>query len=184
LTGRRPSLTEEVSVTIHSSHPFLPPEGERDPVRRLRGRLAAPVTLWTAGHESRPAGLPVSSVLVAAGEPNRVLGLCDPDSDLYDAIQRSGAFAVIVLGWQHRVLADAFAGVSPAPGGPFRLAEWSATEWGPVLAEPVTWAGCRVESEPRPFGWGHLVTAVIEQVQLADDEPAPMAYRRGRYLPM
>jgi flavin reductase (DIM6/NTAB) family NADH-FMN oxidoreductase RutF len=174
----------DITVTIHSDHPFLTPEGDRDPARRLRGRLAAPVTLWTAYEGDRPAGLPVASVLVAAGEPSRVLGLIDPDSDLYDALQRSGVFAVTVLGWQHRALADAFAGVSPAPGGPFRLAEWSSTAWGPALAEPVTWAGCRVESEPQPVGWGHLVTAVIEHVRLAEDDPEPMAYRRGRYLRM
>jgi hypothetical protein len=28
-------------VTIHSDHPFMPPESDRSPIRRLRGRLTA-----------------------------------------------------------------------------------------------------------------------------------------------
>src|SRR6478609_3176433 len=52
------------TVSIHSEHPFLPPEGERDPLRRFRGRMPQPVTLWCAGDEARRAGWTVSSLLV------------------------------------------------------------------------------------------------------------------------
>ena len=58
------------------------------PVRRLRGRLAAPVTLWTA---PGPAGLTVSSTLVADGEPGRLLGLIDEECDLWAAVERGRA---------------------------------------------------------------------------------------------
>ena len=110
-------------MTIHSEHPFLPPEEDRSPVRRLRGRVGSPVTLWTAYDRGRhPVGLTVSSALVAHGDPGWELGLVDPDSDLWAAVERAGRLAVSVLRWPHRSLADAFAGVAPAPGGPFRLA--------------------------------------------------------------
>lgn len=168
-------------VTIHSEHPFLSPEEDRNPVRRLRGRLPSPVTLWTAYDGDRPVGLTVSSVLVADGEPPRMSGLLDPDSDLGEAVERGGVFAVTLLRWQHRGLADAFAGVSPAPGGPFRSAAWSTTSWGPVLAEPVTWAGCRVDRPTRSLGWGMFVEAVIERVELDANETAPLLHWRGRY---
>ena len=78
-------------VTIHSTDPFATPEEERSPVRRFRGRLPAAVTLWTA---PGPAGLTVSSTLVAAGDPGRVLGLVDDESDLWTAIEASGVFTV------------------------------------------------------------------------------------------
>lgn len=168
-------------MTIRYEHPFLPPEGDRNPVRRLRGRLAAPVTLWTAYDGDRAVGLPVSSVLVADGEPARMLGLLDPDSDLWAAVEDGGRFAVMVLRWPHRALPDAFAGLAPAPGGPFRLAEWSQTRWGPVLAEPVSWAGCRLVAPPRRLGWGLLVEAEIEHVALDPDEEEPLLHWRGRY---
>ena len=67
-------------MTIHTEHPFLDPSA--DPVRRLRGRLGGAVTLWTSGAEESRAGLTVSSVMVAGGEPGRILALLDPDSDL------------------------------------------------------------------------------------------------------
>ena len=76
-------------VTIHTEHPFLDPDA--DPVRRLRGRLGGAVTLWTSGSERSRAGLTVSSVMVAGGEPGRVLGLVDPDSDFRDVLEADRA---------------------------------------------------------------------------------------------
>lgn len=171
---------------IHAEHPFLPPEDQRSPVRRLRGRLTSPVTLWTA--ELAPssevvgerAGLPVSAALVVDGEPGLLLGLIDEDSELWGVLHRSERFAVSVLRWEHRALADAFAGVVPAPGGPFTLADWASTPWGPVPEGVSTWAGCRLR-EAKPIGWALAVEAEIEHVELGDDAD-PLLHRRGRYL--
>ena len=162
-------------MTIHAEHPFADPEDRRDPVRRLRGRLVAPVTLWTA---PGPAGLPVSSVLVVAGEPGRVLGVIDAESDLWTAIEESRRFAVAPLAPAHRQLADRFAGVIPAPGGPFTGSQWRETDYGPILADTGTWAGCTLDAA-RPYGWGLLVEATIAHVELGTEPP--LAYHRGRY---
>lgn len=170
-------------MTIHSDHPFLPPEHERSPVRRLRGRLTSGVTLWTSVRDGRPAGLTVSSMLVADGDPGRVLALLDPDSALWDAAAASRTVALSWLTYDDRQLADAFAGVAPAPGGPFRRAQWRETEWGPVLAGAATWAGCRLaETEPRDVGWALLVECVLEHVELGEEKASPLVHRRGRYL--
>lgn len=170
-------------MTIHSDHPFLPPEGERDPVRRLRGRTVSPVTVWASGDDDGRNGLTVSSMLVADGEPPRLLALVDEDSDLWERMERVRTAAVSVLSWRHRGLADAFAGVAPAPGGAFRLAAWEQTDWGPVVADTTCWAGVRLEpGAPRHAGWALLVDAVIERVEIGeggDDEA--MAHLRGRY---
>lgn len=173
------------AVTIHSEHPFLPPEHERSPVRRLRGRLTAGVTLWTAQpsqHEQRPAGLTVASVLVADGDPGRVLALLDPDSDLWAAASGSGTAAVSWLTYDDRRLADAFAGVAPAPGGPFKLADWKDTSWGPVLGTAATWAGVRLEPDrAREVGWAVLAEGVLEHIELGEEQAPPLVHRRGRY---
>ena len=168
-------------VTIHSSHPFLPPDDERDPVRRLRGRLTVTVSLWTAGQPGAAAGLTVSSMLVASGQPWRVLGLIDPDADIVDALRDTGRLVVSVLRWPHRALADAFAGVAPAPGGPFRLATWDSTPWGPAVTDASAWAGCRLTGDVRQVGWSLLIQADVEQVHLGQDD-APLLHRRGRYF--
>lgn len=168
-------------MTIHSSHPFQPPDDERDPVRRLRGRLAAGVTVWTAGEGADADGLTVSSMLVAGGEPWRVLGLVDPDADVVDVIQRSGRLAISVLRWSHRAVADAFAGTAPAPGGRFRLGDWRPSQWGPVLDDALATVGCRLTTDLRQVGWSLLIEAEVEHVQLGEDAE-PLMYRRGRYF--
>ena len=106
---------------IHAEHPFLPPESERNPVRRLRGRLASPVAVLTAEHAGQRAGLTVSSVLVVDGDPGQLLAIVDPLSDLHDAVLGSGRAVLNLLGAADRQLAEAFGFQSPAPGGPFRL---------------------------------------------------------------
>ena len=167
-------------MTIHDTHPFLDPESERDPARRFRGRLGGAVTLWTSGADGDRAGLTVSSLMVAGGEPARILALLDPDSDLAESLHRTRRAVVHLLGWRHRDLADAFAGVAPAPGGPFRLGEFEPGEWGPRLADAPAWAAVSLEAE-QAVGWSTLVTCVIDDVRLAEDT-APLVHRRGRYL--
>ncbi len=162
-------------MTIHTDHPFRDPSP--DPVRQLRGRLGGAVSLWTA---PGPAGLTVSSLLVAAGEPSYVVGLLDPDSDLADALDREGRAVVQLLQWRHRELAEAFAGVAPAPGGPFAQAAFEETPWGPRLADARTWAGV-VVSDARDVGWSREVTCAVEHLEVAEEDE-PLEHRRGRYL--
>jgi flavin reductase (DIM6/NTAB) family NADH-FMN oxidoreductase RutF len=169
-------------VTIHSSHPFIPPESERDPARRLRGRVGGVVSLWTAAADGERAGLTVSSVMVAAGDPAHLLALVDPDSDLVETFLQSRVAVVQLLEWQHQRLADAFAGQFPAPGGPFRLDEWGETRWGPRLVGASTWAGVRLaDGELRTYGWSVLLDGIIESVEIGA-EGSPLVHRRGRYL--
>ena len=168
-------------MTIHSTHPFLDPSA--DPVRRLRGRLGGAVTLWTSGAGTSPgsrAGLTVSSVMVAGGEPGRLLALVDPDSDLRDVLEETGRGVVHLLSWEHRDLAEAFAGQMPAPGGPFTTGEFEETAHGPRLVTAPTWATVEVESVAE-VGWSALVTATIAEVSVGEDE-TPLEHRRGRYL--
>jgi len=165
-------------VTIHDTHPFRDPEP--DPVRRFRGRVGGTVSLWTSGEGSDRAGLTVTSFLVAAGEPARVLGLFDPDADLTERLLETGRAAVQLLGWEHRDLAEMFAGTAPAPGGMFGQAEGESTEWGPRLSSASTWAGVRLESQ-QEVGWSTLVTTVVEHVELGEGDDEPLRHRRGRY---
>jgi flavin reductase (DIM6/NTAB) family NADH-FMN oxidoreductase RutF len=141
------------------------------------------VSLWTAGDGADRAGLTVSSYLVAAGEPARVVALLDPDSDLLERLEETGTAVLQLLEWRQRDLADAFAGLRPVPGGPFRLGEWEQTAWGPRLVGAPTWAGLRLvdgERAGRPVGWSTLVEGIIEHVEIGGEQ-APLVHRRGRY---
>jgi flavin reductase (DIM6/NTAB) family NADH-FMN oxidoreductase RutF len=174
-------------VTIHSTHPFATPEPDRDPLRRLRGRMPAPVSIWAAGHGAGRAGWTLSSFLVVDGEPAEVVGVLDEDSALAERLTASESlsdrsFTVNLLGWHHRRLADAFAGVAPAPGGPFTVGRWRDTDWGPVLDDAPGWLGARLRSVPDHAGWSLLVRASVEHVEIGSDPAEGMlAYLRGRY---
>jgi len=173
-------------VTIHSEHPFADAAGDRSPLRRFRGRTVSPVSVWTALGEGRKAGWTVSSFLVADGEPGEVVGVVDEDSDLGELLlhpEAEPAVVVNLLTWAQRGLADAFAGQAPAPGGVFRLGEWTESAWGPVLLGSAGWIGARLSAEPPAHaGWGLLVRATVEHVELFD-VPADglLAHARGRY---
>lgn len=171
-------------MTIHTEHPFADPPSERDPVRRFRGRVGAVVSLWTSGGGADRAGLTVSSYAVANGEPAHLLGLVDPDSDLALAAEETGRVVVQLLEWRHRMLAEAFAGLAPAPGGLFARSSsgsesWQQTDWGPVLTDASAWVGLRLVDR-RAVGWSLLLDGVVERVEL-NEERSPLVHRRGRF---
>jgi flavin reductase (DIM6/NTAB) family NADH-FMN oxidoreductase RutF len=169
-------------VTIHHSHPFAVAEQDRRPLRRFRGRMASPVSIWAAAANDVRAGWTLSSFLVADGDPGEVIGLIDEESPLADVLVESPTLTINLLGWGQRRLADAFAGVAPAPGGPFALSNWRDSEWGPVLETSLGWIGARLTTDPDRAGWGLLLRAVVERVEIQPD-PADdlLCYVRGRY---
>ena len=167
-------------MTIHTSHPFADPDP--DPARRLRGRIGAGVTLWTAGERADRAGLTVTSLMVALGPSPRLLALLDPDSDLLDVLRDTGRAVVQLLTWEDRQLAEAFAGTAPAPGGAFRQAEFVGTPYGPLLARAATHALVSLAGE-REVGWSVEVEAALDSITVGegDGSDRPLLHRRGRF---
>lgn len=166
-------------MTIHSDHPFADPVP--DPLRQFRGRMPAPVTVWTTGQGASRAGWTVSSLMICDGEPGLVLGLIDEDSEFHDEVSTTDCarFVVNLLGSAHGFLAEAFAGLAPSPGGPFRLGEWETTDHGPVLSDCVGWIGARLDGPPVRTGWRLLVRGEIEHVEIGDADA--LTHVRGRY---
>jgi len=171
-----------VEVTIHHSHPFAAAPEDRNPLRRFRGRMASPVSIWAADAAGTRAGWTLSSFLVAEGEPAEVVGLLDEESPLADALAETQTLTVNLLGWKQRALADAFAAVAPAPGGPFSQTTWLDTDWGPVLQTSLGWIGARLKPDQRHAGWGLLLRAVVERIEIPSDPVDDLlCYVRGRY---
>jgi flavin reductase (DIM6/NTAB) family NADH-FMN oxidoreductase RutF len=167
-------------VTIHSGHPFADPEGARDAARRLRGRLSARVGLWTTGADRDRAGLTVSSMLVVGGATPLVVGMLDPYSALWETLDVGDRVVVHLLEWEHRDLAEQFAGLMPAPGGLFAGATWEQTAAGPRLTSAETWAACTV-TDTRLLGWSLEVVCSLDDITLGSDAE-PLLHHRGRYL--
>ena len=155
--------TGEEPIRVGSRRPFAVPPERRDPARRLRGRLVAPVTVWTAGRPPGGAGLTVSSVLVAEGRPARLLGLIDPTSAFWEATQETRGFVVHILAAGDQALAERFSEVRPPIRGPFERLEVAESPWGPVLGGSRPRAACRLAGST-PVGYAELVEGVIEEL--------------------
>lgn len=150
-----------------------------DDARRLRGRLASGVTVWTAGEGASACGLTVASVIVTEGEPSHVLGTVGDLADLLDAMRTTGRFMVHLLAEADRDLAERFAGAMPVPGGPFRGLDVEQSPYGPVLSAVGTRASCRLADESQR-GYPVLVDGTIEDAVIGDLD-APLTYFRGQY---
>jgi len=164
---------------IHDEHPFAAPPDLRDPARQLRGRLTSGITVLTSGGPDNRTGLTVSSLLIAEGEPSRVVALVGEATDLWYAIERSGSWVLHVLGVDDRQVSDRFAGLRPSPGGLFVGLDLEDTPWGPTLSSLGTRAYCRLERSIET-GFHRLVTGVIDQIDL-EGLADPLVYYRGRY---
>ncbi len=120
----------------------------------------------------------MSSFLVAEGDPARVLGLVDEDSDFAEA--EPERFVVHLLAPGQEYLADVFAGTAPSPGGPFRQGEWTDSAWGPVLTGAAGHLGVRrVPEVARHVGWALLLEGMVEHVSLGEADA--LSHVRGRY---
>lgn len=168
-------------MSIHSDHPFLLPPDQRDPVRRLRGRLPSPVTIWTSASGQRRDGWTISSLLVGDGEPAELVALVDEDSDWWELFRETGTATVNVLGPGQGWIADVFARMAPSPGGVFRTGEWRDDTHGSRLAGAAAWVDVRLaDPDPPHAGWGLLMRATVDSVDLADDVTI-LHHQHGRY---
>jgi 3-hydroxy-9,10-secoandrosta-1,3,5(10)-triene-9,17-dione monooxygenase reductase component len=166
-------------VTVHGTDPFATPPEHRSIARRLRGRLAMGVGVWTSGRADARTGLTISSMMLSEGSPSIILGLMNETTDLYDAINDTNTFVVHLLGARHRVIADRFAGLRPSPGGLFVGIEVEDRDWGPVMTAFPNRVHCRYLGTTHA-GYQELVTGEIERIEL-DDLVDPLIYFRGRY---
>jgi flavin reductase (DIM6/NTAB) family NADH-FMN oxidoreductase RutF len=164
---------------VHYEDPFRTPRDQEDPLLRFRGALAKGVTIWTAGEGDARAGLTVSSLLVAEGDPSHVLGLINDTTDLYGAILESGRFIVHVLSPSDQILGEVFAGTRPAPGGTFEGLDSTQTEWGPEITRLLPRACCTFVDTAQP-GYQKLVRGRIDKIEMGEGTE-PLVHFRGRY---
>ena len=167
---------------IHEGEdPFATPVEDRDPVRRLRGRLVAGVTGWTTYDTAdRAVGITVSSIMVDHGPPETVIGLIDPLSEFWDAVTSNRRFVVHVFQAGNRRVADQLAGRYPGPDAKFEGVELHRSDWGPVLQNVETRAYCTLTMH-NESGDSVLVRASIDKVDIAEDQADPLVYYRGKY---
>ena len=150
------------------------------------------MSLWTAGALVERAGLTVTSMLVAAGDPARVVVLLHPDADLLERIEETSAAVVSLLTWRHRELAEVFAGRFGARR-PLPTGGVGADGWGPRLVSAPSWLGVRADARSRGTSGGRSCSRPSSSMwrsartpwtpATGDSESSrPLFHRRGRYL--
>lgn len=164
---------------IHGDNPFADDPGSRDPVRRYRGRLSAPVTIFTSGGDKRRTGLTVSSLMIVEGDPGLVEAVVGPATDLWDSLGDTGRFVIHVCTEEDRDLAQVFAGLRPSPGGLFAGVEVTHSDWGPVLDRLGNRLYCTCRDR-REVAYSGLITATIDHVEVSNLTD-PLVYFRGNF---
>ena len=171
-------------VTIHSEHPFADPEPGATPPGGCAAGSAGRSRLWTTGAGPGRAGLTVSSVLVAHGEPARVLGLVDPDADLAEAVagDRYGGRAAARLGAprpRRRLRRRRTGPRWRVPAGDLARHRVGA---GARRASPA-WAGVRRRGPTPPRSAGPLLLDGGRRARRDRRRTTePLVHRRGRYV--
>lgn len=115
--------------------------------KSVLSRFASGVTVVTTREGERRHGLTVSAFNSVSAAPPRVLVCLNNDSDSKPMVERSGVFAVHILGRQHVALGPRFAKIGPGPGDLFEgLGTRTEVTGAPILSECLAWLDCRVET--------------------------------------
>lgn len=143
-------------------------------------RFASGVTVVTTRHDGGLHGLTVSAFASVSADPPRVLVSLGNNTESRPLIEKSGNFAVHILGRQHVALGLRFAKLVPGLADPFEGLSHRAEQTGaPVLTDCLAWLDCTVETV-LPVG-DH--TVFIGAVQALGHDPASpepvLYYQRG-----
>jgi flavin reductase (DIM6/NTAB) family NADH-FMN oxidoreductase RutF len=159
----------------------MPPDAQT--FKSVLSRFASGVTVVTTRQGERRHGLTVSAFSSVSAAPPRVLVCLNNESDSQPLIERSGVFAVHILGQQHVELGTRFAKVGATPVDLFEgLHARTEVTGSPILSECLAWLDCRVETALLVGSHTVFVGAVQAAGLGADGEPVLYYARAFRAL--
>jgi flavin reductase (DIM6/NTAB) family NADH-FMN oxidoreductase RutF len=150
--------------------------------RHAAGRFPTGVTVLSTVVDGEPHGMTVNSFASISIDPLLVLVSVNTNSRTYERIQRSGVFAVTVLGAGQQQVARWFANAARPPGA----ASFAGTPWrpapysrAPVLAEGISYFDCVVD---RVYVAGDhtMVIGAVRAFDVLSDQP-PLLFVQRQY---
>jgi flavin reductase (DIM6/NTAB) family NADH-FMN oxidoreductase RutF len=143
-------------------------------------RFASGVTVVTTQHEGALHGLTVSAFASVSAVPPRIVISLGNTTESKPLIERSGVFAVHILGRDHVGLGPRFAKLVPGVSDPFDGLPHRVERTGaPILSECLAWLDCRVETM-LPVGDHTLFIGAVEALGYTPGVPEPVLYyQRG-----
>lgn len=152
-----------------------------DDFRSGMRRLAAGVCLITTRQaEGQRSGLTATAVCSVTADPPTLLVCVNRKNGSYAAIKQAGLFAVNVLAYDDRPLADRFASPIPAEEK-FDQGLWQPLVTGaPVLESALVAFDCRL-TDAIEAGSHDIVLGRIEGVKLRTTDVKPLMFAHGGY---
>jgi flavin reductase (DIM6/NTAB) family NADH-FMN oxidoreductase RutF len=125
-------------------------------------------------------GMVVSSFCSLSANPPRVMFSASPTSRTGPVVDRSGIFAVSILGHGQRHVFERFAGLHPGcDDDRFVGLETIAVATGaPIFPDALAWVDCRVVDKHRGEGYTIFVGEVVDACAPDLAEPRPLVYFR------
>jgi flavin reductase (DIM6/NTAB) family NADH-FMN oxidoreductase RutF len=148
--------------------------------KEVLSRFASGVTIVTTKHEGGLHGLTVSAFASVSAVPPRIVVSLGNSTESKPLIERSGVFAVHILGREHVGLGPRFAKLVPGVSDPFDgVAHRMESTGSPILSECLAWLDCRVETI-LPVGDHTLFIGAVEALGHTPGVPEPVLYyQRG-----
>jgi flavin reductase (DIM6/NTAB) family NADH-FMN oxidoreductase RutF len=150
---------------------------DRSELRRVMGHFATGVTvITTRDDDGRPYGLTANAVCSVSLEPPLLLVCVDKRAESHPALQRSGVFAVNILGHEHQNLSRRFA---VSGGEKFaEVAHRSGATGVPLLDGVLGTIECRVVAV-HDAGDHTIYIGQVEHLDATDGDP--LLFFRGKY---
>jgi 3-hydroxy-9,10-secoandrosta-1,3,5(10)-triene-9,17-dione monooxygenase reductase component len=148
--------------------------------RDVMGRFVTGITLVTVYEDGYPHGMTVNSFTSVSLDPALILVCLDKNATTTDIVQRTGRFAVNILGADQEYLARRFADIENERDRFKDIAYSLSGEETPILNDALGFLSCTVKDA---VDGGDHVIFIAEVVDLAhdDDDRRPLVYYRGNY---
>lgn len=140
-------------------------------------RLAATVTIVTAGREGRRFGMAATAVTSVTTAPPTLLICVNRSASIHDIIVETGRYCINVLGTSHAPLVGPFGGASEGEAR-FGHGAWSDRDGGmPYLDDAQASLFCEVR-QTVTYGSHSILIGEVTSVHLSD-AVAPLLYQDG-----
>lgn len=157
-TQRQGPVTEEVERQLSARADYL----------QAMRRLAATVTLVTAGTEHEPVGMAATAVTSITADPPTLLVAVNRQTALFSVVTASGRFCVNLLAARHASLVAVFGGQAKGRER-FCHGDWILQAGTPpVLADAAASLVCTTVDEI-DVGTHRLFIGTVQTLRLADD---------------
>lgn len=137
------------------------------------------VSVVSALRNDGPIGCTANAVMSLSLDPPSLLVSLTTSSRALNAVTNAGTFAINILAWPDRHLAQRFA--SAAPEQRFQQIPWSPTRGAPVLDRSTLTAVCEV-SETVPLLDQTVVTGTIVWLRTEGGDPTVLHSHRQHVL--